>query len=516
MISIDRKNVPKFFKKSEIYRNNRNEDTIDVGFYVKDAIIKNVLDANHVLKLCDYTIADCFPVELIHYISNAKNDEIEILYQNNREFFITFCSILDSKNNKFSVLKSYYVENTIVKDFDDANHLLKVCDYWNVDCIPVELLEYILDTSDDEIELLYQDNGNYFNILCAIVNLREKINIIQTLKEFSILQSYYNTNRKLSLEAASQNGRLDILIKNKQKLNKYLLEYAAVGEHINCVKFINEYFKIEDYHRALCYSCHNDNLDCFKYLEAFSINKDYNIYLFVSVKSSSIKCVSYILEQIDDLNEEYREILYQECFKKGNIKILKLLIEHGIDLPYNLDYVEYNLECTKFLYNKVHSGYSRVFRWNYGDISLKNSNLEILKFLNIKNASRQHLIQASHNFKCFKFLLETCVKIVEKHYLSKDIIISEEIIRNLILHDNVEGLKLALKLYTKLNNDRLRFAVSNNSYRCFELLVSRGRKIDFQTFVEIIDNKKIFLKFLRYNDDDDLKNFVSDKIEFYH
>ena len=398
MLTINKENVPKFLKKSMLYKQLKemNEDTITVPkiFYPDDFIIACI--ENKFGKLDENEIFNVFEIFRYWMIDELPDQVYDCMVGN---IFIDF----KDRFHDFSLMK----EVEILQNHNAANEPVSLNDtlekvimtkslnllrFWveyhkkivefNTYHCQAALKCVLANGTVDQFKFL----SNMFSVITECMKngavVHKYISVILN-GNIEVLKYLYSTpehkciNIELPLQPYPEyySKKLHVLeciqfvITNKIKINRYILcELASCGD-FESIKYLYENYKINTIRCSIAF-CNgikygNLGIEFAKYMVSMGENIDPNM-IDASVSNDDVECFEYLFDKYRDNDKRHTDYF-------------ELALEHN------------SINCIKYIYNIYNE-------WFPDDISKLHSFDPPSNILN--------KIAKYGNYKCFKFLID--------------------------------------------------------------------------------------------------------------
>ena len=213
--------------------------------------------------------------------------------------------------------REYYCELPLHDTWQETSKTLQVCNYWDVDHIPIEVIKFIFECEDsEEIRKIINNNEYYTDLISNIIKLKDISNHDEEYrhdedfaKEILRLIESLNCSKKIYTALANAFsdsicnivtliGDVKLLKKIHEKGYSFedaTAEIAAEKGYLDCLKYLKKNNCV--FHDNICnVAALNGRLNCLKYLH--DEGYPWNEYTCASAAEGGyLECLKYLHKQ---------------------------------------------------------------------------------------------------------------------------------------------------------------------------------------------------------------------------
>lgn len=328
--------------------------------------------------------------------------------------------------------KKYIYSKDHIKTLSDLRNCLNSCQFFMVNCIPVMIYDFLINTSVSNKKLF-----KTLNDFKQMKQYQELVNIVKTRNDDN-----FRAVQKQVLTLAAKTCNIKLLkysFENKFPIDKNVLYHCAnnygclkliiVNYIDDMVKFIKNRTNLsltEWTHNALIEIVHNDNLKGFKLLFEHVI-KNRHIQKKFNVKQEIINRSLGIRDDGVEITSPKQHCYYKAVFKNKNYNFFKYLVDNGIKIGHDeINNFQSPQMLKYFLSRTINCNIKTILIEYQLQISaVRNDNIELLKYLNSHNinidieciydklyitSSLTWLALIKGSIKCLKYMIENGFK----------------------------------------------------------------------------------------------------------
>ena len=371
MISVDLNSIPEFLKKSELYKNISSDETIHVPkkLYCQSIQVNNINDLINITHVMRYWMVNQLPQEVINYLTNNSDCELDFVYYDLSNTFKDFPSIdlmraltLKDDREKICCLAECGAIEQIKPMIDNGYDLKKTneSNYW---CYWYENLSY-LAAKNNHLKCLEFLHNHGCIIDSKTMNVAIENNNLEIIKYLNSKGIDVCINSILSQNNLQLLKRVfDLNLCCNKNINTYRLSDIMKNNKYNCLKLLIDNECELNYDEI--FNNYNYDIKMLKLLlDYLKLNnpifyKSKKIMMYLALMNIKNTKILFETMQLDD---KEKNVIMSLAIRLSSLKIVKYLHEE-IKIDFNDNHIQYScekLEMLKYVYSKTNKIYSYV------------------------------------------------------------------------------------------------------------------------------------------------------------